>query len=66
MSCTDLSKQLFISNHKQATLRTIETDLNLFFALLQASTGGRLGKNKTVFHKGILRDFFGMTIPVNR
>ena len=64
--CTDLSKQLFISNHKQATLRTIETELNLFFALLQASTGERLGKNKTVFHKGILRDFLGMTLPVNR
>ena len=51
-------KQLFISNHKRTTLRTIETDLNLFFALLQASTEERLGKKKTIFHKGILRAFF--------
>ena len=43
---------------KRATLRIIDTDLDLLFALLQASTGGHPGKNKTVFHKGILRDFF--------
>ena len=48
---------------KQATLRNIITDLYLFFALLQASTGGCL--DKTVSHKGILRDFFGVTLPVN-
>ena len=47
----------------KATLGNIITDLYLFFALLQASTGGRL--DKTVSHKGILRDFFGVTLPVN-
>ena len=35
----------------------IDTDLYLFFALLQASSVGHLGKNKAVFHKGILREF---------
>ena len=43
---------------KRATLRIIDTDLYLLFALMQASTGGHLGKNKTVLHKGILRDYF--------
>ena len=43
---------------KRATLRIIDTDLYLLHALLQASTGGHLGKNKSVFHKSILRDFF--------
>lgn len=33
---------------KRATLRIIDTDLYLFFALLQASTGVHLGKDKTV------------------
>ena len=43
--------------HGSEQLRIIDTHLYLLFALLQACTGGHLGKNKTVFHKSILRDF---------